>query len=258
MKTITLLNEKGGVAKTTLSVHVAAGLATMGMRVLLIDTDAQANATTWLQLPESGGLYQLLVKEAEWRDVLKVPLREVWGSESAKGSLWCVPSNIETRAIPMVVDDVRILLERLEEIAAQVDVVVLDTSPTPSLLHAMIYLASDYMLYPTQAEMLSMVGLGKSISHMQRSKATRQAFGMEATKLIGVQPTMYTGNTLAHQHGLTRIAEQFGDLMWDPLPTRTIWREASFAQRTLFSYAPEDIATRECWQMIDRVRKGIA
>ena len=258
MKVITLLNEKGGVGKTTLSTHIAAGLAIQGKRVLLIDTDAQANAGTSLGIPETGGLYQLIVKDAEWRDVLAVPSREKWGGENSSGSLWVVPSNIETRAIPMLVSDVSILRDRLEEIAVQVDVCVIDTSPTPSMFHSMIYVASDYMIYPTQAEILSMYGVAKSVSHLTQIKNTRPMLGMPSTKLIGIQPMMYAANTLAHQHGLNLIREQFKALVWDPIPARTIWREASFSQKTLFAYAPDSPATQETWALIERVNRGIA
>jgi chromosome partitioning protein len=258
MKVVTLLNEKGGVGKTTLSVHLAAGLARRGKRVVLVDTDAQANATHQMKLEEDGTLYQLLVKEAKWSEVLRAPLEENWSDKSPQGSLWMVTSNLETRAIPMLIDDATLLRERLLELEEHVDVVIIDTSPTPSLLHSMIYLASDYMVYPTQAEILSMVGLGKSVVHMQRSKDTRKAFGLEPTHLLGVQPTMFQPKTAAHQHGLGKIVEQFGDSTWIPLTQRTIWREAAFARQTIFSYAPGNPATKEIEAVVDRVEKGIA
>jgi chromosome partitioning protein len=258
MQTITLLNEKGGVGKTTLSVNIAAGLALRGKKVLLIDTDAQANATNQLQLPEDGGLYQLLVKEAEWNSIILSPKESVWGGANPKGELMVATSNLETRAIPLLVDDATLLRERLNELEEHVDVVVIDTSPTPSLLHSMIYLCSDYMIYPTQAEILSMVGLAKSVSHMQRSKDMRKAFGLRETVLMGVQPTMYQAQTIAHQHGLEKIRAQFGTLTWKPLMQRTIWREASFAQQSIFSYAPEDAATKEMLSVIELVEDGLA
>lgn len=257
MKVITLLNEKGGVGKTTLSINIAAGLALRGKRVLVIDADPQASATTQLGLEETGGLYQLMYNEAEWNKVLIEP-KDWNGATPAKGSFWLLPSNVETRAIPLVVDDVQVLRERLTELDDYVDIVIIDTSPTPSLLHAMIYLASDYMVYPTQCEILSMKGLAKSVAHMQRSKSTRQLFGMEATRLLGVQPTMFEGMTLVHKHGLSLIQQQFGTATWQPISDRTIWKQASFQQKTMFAYAPESEAALEMWRVVDHVEAGIA
>lgn len=254
---ITFLNEKGGVGKTTLSVHIAAGLAIRGKRVLLIDTDAQGSATSQLDLPDTGGLYQLMVKDAEWNRVLLEP--KGWsGTVKPKGSLWVLSSNLETRAIPLLVDDVRLLSERLTELDEHIDIVVVDTSPTPSLLHSMIYVASDYMVYPTQCELMSMQGLAKSVAHMQRMKDTRKAFNLAPTRLLGVQPTMYEANTLAHKHGMELIQKQFGGATWRPIADRTIWKQASFQQQTIFAYAAESEAALEMWEVVDNIEEGIA
>lgn len=257
MQVITLLNEKGGVGKTTLSVHIAAGMAIRGKRVLLIDTDAQGSATSQLDLPDTGGLYQLLVKDANWNQVLLEPT--AWaGAANPKGSLWVVSSNLETRAIPLLVDDVRLLSERIEELVEHVDVVIVDTSPTPSLLHSMIYVASDYMVYPTQCELMSMQGLAKSVAHMQRMKDTRRAFNLDPTRLLGVQPTMFEAHTLAHKHGMELIQKQFGGATWRPIADRTVWKQASFQQQTIFAYAPESEAALEMWEVVDNIEEGIA
>ena len=257
MQVITLLNEKGGVGKTTLSVHIAAGMAIRGKRVLLIDTDAQGSATSQLDLPDTGGLYQLLVKDAEWNKVLLEP--SAWaGAAKPKGSLWVVSSNLETRAIPLLVDDVRLLSDRLTELDEHVDMVIVDTSPTPSLLHSMIYVASDYMVYPTQCELMSMQGLAKSVAHMQRMKDTRRAFNLDPTRLLGVQPTMFEAHTLAHKHGMELIQKQFGGATWRPIADRTIWKQASFQQQTIFAYAPESEAALEMWEVVDNIEEGIA
>lgn len=257
MQVLTLLNEKGGVGKTTLSVHIAAGLAIRGKRVLLIDTDAQGSATSQLDLPDTGGLYQLMVKDAEWNEVLLEP--SSWaGAAKPKGSLWVVPSNLETRAIPLLVDDVRLLSERLTELDEHVDIVIVDTSPTPSLLHSMIYVASDYMVYPTQCELMSMQGLTKSVAHMQRMKDTRKAFNLDPTRLLGVQPTMFEAHTLAHKHGMELIQKQFGGVTWRPIADRTIWKQASFQQQTIFAYAADSEAALEMWEVVDNIEAGIA
>lgn len=260
MQVVTLLNEKGGVGKTSLAVHLAAGLAIRGERVLLVDADAQGHSTLHLGLPESGGLYRLLAQEAEFKDVLIVPTAEVWAGEypvEKGGSLCVLPSNVETRAIPLVVSDVALLRDRLDEMTAYVDVVVIDTSPTPSLLHSMIYLASDHMIHPSQCESLSLDGLRKSIYHMAKLKATRKSFGLENATLMGVQPTMFDARTNAHNYALGLIREHFGERAWPALPMRTVWRDTTWERKTLFAAAPEHQATEEVWGMVDRVMGGL-
>ena len=87
MKIITLLNEKGGVGKTTLATHIAAGLAFRGFRVVLVDADPQGHATVALGLPKEPGLYDLLVRDAPFKSVLRFIPAQVYqvGEEPPKG-----------------------------------------------------------------------------------------------------------------------------------------------------------------------------
>lgn len=258
MKVITLTNEKGGVAKTTLALHLAAGLAIGGARVLLIDADAQAHCGQQLDVPEFGGLYRLIVQAAEWKDVLREPGVESWGeNKKAKGRLLLLPSNHETSVIPLATSNIAALRQRLEEMRDVVDVVIVDTSPTPSLLHAMLYLATDWAIYPTKCEALSLKGLADSTRHMSEIDNTRKAYGLAAVKLMGVQPTMYQ-DTNAHMYGLDLITEHFGQrAIWKPLAHRTIWRDREFAKKTLFAYAPTHPATDEMWMAVLKVAKHV-
>ena len=97
MITLAILNEKGGVGKTTLAVTVAAGLAARGRRVLLIDADAQGHATRALGLAKYPGLYELLVREADYQDALRaVPSAKYGGIAGDASSLYVIGSNIET------------------------------------------------------------------------------------------------------------------------------------------------------------------
>lgn len=260
MNVITLLNEKGGVGKTTLATHIAAGLAIRGQRVVLIDADAQANSTTQLGLEEDGGLYQLLVKFVEWADLLKVAPYPSWQAITGenKGKLFVLPSNIETRVIPMLVDDATLLRERLNELRNWADTVVIDTSPTPSMLHTQIYMATRYLVYPSTCEMLGLEGLTKSIDHMEKLNKNRALFDLPAASLMGVQPTMYDVRTNAHDYGVSLIARKFKRRTWPALPMRTIWRDAAFARKTLFAHAPHHKAIDEAWALVDRVQKGLA
>lgn len=257
MKVITLLNEKGGVGKTTASTTIAAGLAMKGARVVLIDGDAQANSTSQLRVTEEGGLYKLLVHEAEWGDVLRRAPVEAWGVDP-RGELLVLPSNLETRVIPMLVDDATLLRERIEELNGWADFVVIDTSPTPSMLHSMIYVATTFVMYPTQCEMLALEGLAKSIDHMDKLNNNRRMIGLDDAVLLGIQPMMYDVRTNAHDYGLSLVLSEFKRKAFPAMPMRTVWRDAGFAKRTMFAHAPDNIAAVEAWAMVERVEKGMA
>jgi len=263
MNIVTLLNEKGGVGKTTISRHIAAGLAMRGERVVVIDADAQANCTSQFQIPEGNGLYELLVHDAEWNSVVRPVDPSVFaGGDGCAGELYLVPSNVETRLIPLAIDDTTLLNERVQELAGWADVVVIDTSPTPSLLHGMIYTATDWMVYPTMCELLSLEGRRKAVERLDVLNKNKRAYGLPEAHLMGIQPTMYDPRTNAHDYGLSLLLENFKRRAWPALPTRTIWRDAAFARKTIFAYETKDNKAKfevetQIWALVDRVQNGM-
>lgn len=257
MKIITLLNEKGGVGKTTLSVHIAAGLAIRGHRVVLVDADPQANAGELLRRPEEAALNDLLVREAPFNKVLRPIAPEIISAEPVSGELWLIPSNTETRTIPLNISDVYVVRDRFEELDGWADVVIFDTAPTPSLLHGSIYLATDGIIYPTKPEPLSLRGLAKSLSRRDAAENHRQVAGLKAIKVVGIVPTMYRAGTVAHDSALQELRQEFGGAVWPAQPLRTTWVEASIARLTVFAYAPQSEATKDAWEMIDLTEEMI-
>lgn len=261
MQIITLLNEKGGVGKTTLSTHLAAGLALRGRKVLLIDGDPQGHATVSMGLKKAPGIYDLLIRNesTRWQDVLVVPDPILWaGDQATEGRLWVLRGNKETRAIPMNTGDSSILMKRLEEVRTYFDVCVIDTPPTPSMLHAMIYLATDYIIYPTELEHLSLDGLHESMQNMKRASAYYEQQGLSMPLIVGYQPNMFESRVLSHQKGLTLLRQQYRDDVFAPIAKRTVWTQASYLKRTLYSYVPEDVATNEAWRFVGRVERVLA
>lgn len=254
MKVITLVNEKGGVGKTTLSVHLAAGMAIKGARVLLIDSDPQGHSTHMLNLPEYGGLYRLLVQQEEWERVLKRPDAACWSAERfPDGELLVVPCNVEARVVHQVIDDAGALRDRLMHVADMFDYVVIDTSPTPSMLHSILYFATDYVIYPTVCEDLPIAGIAKSVLRLYQQNKVRDEFQMSKMQLLGVQPTMMDFRTNAHLYGLKLLEQHFGAVnVWHPISHRTIWRDASYARQTLYKYAPTHEATDEVWAFVNK------
>ncbi|MFW5691731.1 MAG: ParA family protein [Chloroflexota bacterium] len=260
MKTLTLINEKGGVGKTTLAIHIAAGLAIRGYRVVLADADAQGHATVSFGLRKDPGLYDLLVRGVPFRDVLKPapPDRFSAPEQLCKGQLYVVPSNVETRSIPIQISDAFAVVDRFRELEDLVDIVVFDTSPTPSLLHGSIYLATDSIIYPTKCEYLSFDGLVESFTHRDMMQQTRSRWGLSDISVMGIVPTMYRASTLVHQENLNKLRSRYGELVWPEVYMRTVWAEASTVGQLVYRFAPDSSAARDMWTIVDRVEMELS
>jgi chromosome partitioning protein len=259
MNVITLLNEKGGVGKTSLAIHIAAGLAIRGYQVVLADADPQGHATLSLGVNKEPGLYDLLVRGAPFKEVLRVapPERYQMPDYAPKGQLYVIPSNVETRSIPIQISDAFAVEDRFRELENIIDVVIFDTSPTPSLLHGSIYLATDAILYPTKCEFLSFDGLIESLTHREMIQPTRERWGLSNIEIMGIVPVMYRSATLVHQENLNKLKARFGKLVWPEIAMRTIWAESSTVGQLVYRFAPESSATREIWGLVDRVEMAL-
>lgn len=260
MKIITLLNEKGGVGKTTLATHIAAGLAVQGHRVILADADPQGHASVAFGLKREPGLYNLLIREDSFKSVLRIIPNETIQApnQPVRGQLYLIPSNEETRAIPMMTSDGLVILKRFREIENLVDVVIFDTSPTPSLLHSAIYLATNAIVYPTECELLSLDGLLQSLSHREMVQPTRQQWGLSSIDIMGIIPMKYRAKTVLHQRNLQSLRQRFGEKVWPAVALRTVWGEASLMRRPVFQVAPDSAASADAWGIVHRVEEAMA
>lgn len=259
MKVITLLNEKGGVGKTTVAAHMAMGMAARGAKVLLVDGDPQGHATIRCKIKKAPGLYDLLVRDAEWRSVVRLVPPEQYGLPGdvlPSGRLWVLPSNVETRNIANSISESSLLAERLDDWKSSVDVVVIDSSPTPSLLHGVFYTATDYVVYPTQPAYSSFDGLVESIKHrMEADKARASRWALPGIEVLGIVPTMYRSVTNEQRDNLEKLRQQFDTLVWQPIPQATIWQESESRAQPVYQLEPGSEATGHVWEMCDRVQE---
>lgn len=266
MKVLTFLNEKGGVGKTTLASTIGAGLAIMGYRVLMIDADPQGHLTISFGLDKQHALYDLLVRDAEFDEqgIVHTIAPEAYTLPNAKqpetGRLFVVPGNRETRLVSQALEGEPFAIRnRMMELAENntVDFVIFDTSPTPSTFHAMIYLATDHIIYPTEVTYLSFDGLVASIKNTTGYSKQKERYGLGEIKLTGIIPTKFRSKTLEHQEKLKSLRKGFGDLVWQPLPMSVVWEEAMARKRSIFRYAYDHPAAADAWKVVRTVKEKV-
>lgn len=188
MRTIAVINQKGGVGKTTTAVNLSAALADAGRRVCLVDLDPQAHATMHLGLeggPEHGTIYDVLTGE--------VALRDVW--RPARENLYVVGSHIDLAAAEVElageVGRELILRDRLNHMPDEFDYVLIDCPPSLGVLTLNALCAVGEVVLPLQPHFLALHGLSKLLETIELVARRLN----ERLRLAGVVFCMYESGT---------------------------------------------------------------
>jgi len=229
---ITVATNKGGAGKTTTAVHVAAGLARAGRRVLLVDLDKQGHCATFLGRDPAPRLYDLLVRERDLADLLA----------EARPHLHLLASNSETL---LAQDFARLrnaqadLLEHaLVRKAVGYDYLVFDTPPQGLLQECALY-STARLVIPVPVDYPGMDGAAQFVQVVQ-SIQVREHLPPPVRWFV---PMFVDLRTSESKYNLRLLQERFGDQVSTPIPVRTRMREAIAEGKTIFEYAPgEDIA----------------
>lgn len=258
MKIIAVTNRKGGVGKSTISTHIASGLAARGWNVAIVDTDSQGHASLMLGMPEENGLFGLMIDKRPFDEVLRlVPPEQYTTSDTpSRGNLYLLPSSDRTYQIPYMLkpDESFLFLQLMEDMAEEyeLDAIFIDTNPTMSLFDGAIYLAADGYIYVTECERLSFDGISKAIDQMERFGAQRRQYLGRESRIVGIVPNKMRADTRNHRHNIAKLAEAFPGLVWSPITLRTIWTEATNAEELVYTYAPTGQEAADAWSLVDR------
>ena len=194
-KVIALANQKGGVGKTTTAINLAASLALLGKKVLLLDADPQANATSGLGFDINlEGIYECIAG-------LRKP-EEVIAADTE---------------LPKLEDAHHVMKRIVDAVRERFDYIFIDCSPSLGYTTVNILTAADTVLIPVQCEYLALEGLSKLLNTIRKVKSGLNP----ALDIEGFLLTMYMRNRLNNQV-VNEVREHFGPLAYDTIIQRNI------------------------------------
>jgi len=258
-RVIALVNQKGGCAKTTTAVNLAACLASSGRRVLVIDLDPQANATVSLGV-DPGSLtrtvYHVLVREEHDDGGTTLPQIIV---PTTVSNLFLAPSSIDLAAAELElaarIGRENSLRKRMGPVLTEYAYIFIDTPPSLGLLTLNALVASDEIIIPIQTHYYALLGMRQLLRTL---KMVREEVGHQV-EILGVLPTMYDSRTNISKEIVQGIKDFFGDKVFDTSVHFNIKLvESSMVGVPLFIHDPSSRGAQEYMDLAKEVMKGHA
>ncbi len=215
-KIIAIANQKGGVGKTTTSVNLAASLGVLEKKVLLIDADPQANATSGLGIDVETveiGTYQLLEHTNSAKQAIV---------KTDTPNLDIIPSHIDLVAIEIELVDKEereyMLKKALQEVKDDYDFILIDCAPSLGLLTLNALTAADAVIIPIQCEYFALEGLGKLLNTI---KSVQKIHNPELD-IEGLLLTMYDSRLRLSNQVVEEVQKHFNDMVFKTIIQRNV------------------------------------
>lgn len=251
VKSLAIVNQKGGVGKSTTAVNLGAGLAELGNKVLLVDIDPQGNATSGLGLTKTEleySIYDVLIDGV-------APSRVI--EETDVSNFFVLPANIDLAGAEIELVSVMSRESKLKKALAgyreDYDYILIDCPPSLGLLTLNALSAADNIIVPIQCEYYALEGLGQL---MQTVDLVRDNLN-PGLRLEGVVLTMYDARTNLSKQVIEEVKNYFADrLVFDTIIPRNVrLSEAPSFGQPIISYDPDSTGARAYRELAKEVNE---
>ena len=247
---IAIVNQKGGVGKTTTSINLTAALAKKGLRALLIDMDPQGNASTGLGIPRAQRektIYNVLTED--------LPIDEAIAPTEVE-SLFIIPSHVDLSAAEMEIGQTegrtRILRDAIAAASSQFDYVMIDCPPSLNLLTINALSAARSVIVPLQCEFFALEGLSQLLRTVEMAKTSINP----ALAIDGVMLTMYDRRNRLSAQVAEDVRKHLGRAVFDTIIPRNVRvAEAPSFGQPVIHYAPKSKGSKAYLALADELIK---
>ena len=237
---IAIANQKGGVGKTTSAVNLAAGLAMGGLSVLVIDADAQGNASSALGVAHPVGTpstYDVMIGGAELEDVVQ-PCPDVEGILVCPATIDLSGAEIELVDVPGRESRLKAALSRYVATHHEIDIILIDCPPSRGLVTLNVMVAADEVLIPIQAEYYALEGLSQLWNTVERVGASMNP----GLRVSGMLLTMSDKRTRLSEEVESEVRAHFPHHTFQTVIPRSVRiSEAPSYAQTAITYDPRNV-----------------